>query len=97
MADNKNNFTISPCLFIELGTNGWKIPHDLRKFVIEEFERPGFLVFATWLSKRTKTSDRTIALFPTSQNHMRKLSHSISPLPMWKSSRNDWKKATCKN
>lgn len=45
MADNKDNFTISPCLFIGLGTNGWEIPHDLRKFVIEEFGRAGLPCF----------------------------------------------------
>ncbi len=40
--DNINsNFTISPSLFIGLGTNGWKILDDLRKLMFEEFGRAG--------------------------------------------------------
>ncbi|MCS1410861.1 MAG: hypothetical protein M2R45_04056 [Verrucomicrobia subdivision 3 bacterium] len=43
MTDNKtdSDFTISPSLFIGLGTNGWQILDDLRKLMFEEFGRAG--------------------------------------------------------
>ena len=45
MAEDNDKFTIRPCLFIGLGTNGWEILQDLRKFVLEEFGRAGLPCF----------------------------------------------------
>ena len=45
MAEDNDKFTIKPCLFIGLGTNGWEILQELRKFVFEEFGRAGLPCF----------------------------------------------------
>lgn len=45
MAEDNDKFTIRPCLFIGLGTNGWEILQELRKFVIEEFGKAGLPCF----------------------------------------------------
>lgn len=45
MADGNDKFTIRPCLFIGLGTNGWEILQELRKFVLEEFGKAGLPCF----------------------------------------------------
>lgn len=45
MAEDNDKFTIRPCLFIGLGTNGWEILQELRKFVFEEFGRAGLPCF----------------------------------------------------
>lgn len=39
------SFSVSPCLFIGLGTNGWQILNDLRKLTFEEFGRAGLPCF----------------------------------------------------
>lgn len=45
MANDNDKFTIRPCLFIGLGTNGWEILQELRKFVFEEFGSAGLPCF----------------------------------------------------
>ena len=45
MPEDNDKFTIRPCLFIGLGTNGWEILQDLRKFVLEEFGKAGLPCF----------------------------------------------------
>ena len=62
MADaTNNNFTISPSLFIGLGTNGWRILDDIRKLMFEEFGRAGlpccrFLALETDQGKKADDS-----------------------------------------
>ena len=44
MAD-KNPFSIHPCLFIAIGTNGWRILQELRQLIYEEFGQGGLPCF----------------------------------------------------
>jgi hypothetical protein len=45
MADNAVSFSLSPCLFIGIGTNGWRIIDDLRQLFFEEFGVGGLPCF----------------------------------------------------
>ena len=45
MADNAISFSLSPCLFIGIGTNGWRIIDDLRQLFFEEFGVGGLPCF----------------------------------------------------
>lgn len=42
---DKNPFSVSPCLFIGIGTNGWRILQELRELIYEEFGRGGLPCF----------------------------------------------------
>jgi energy-coupling factor transporter ATP-binding protein EcfA2 len=45
MADNNTSFALSPCIFIGIGTNGWRILDDLRQLLFEEFGVGGLPCF----------------------------------------------------
>ena len=45
MADNAVSFSLSPCLFIGIGTNGWRIIDDSRQLFFEEFGVGGLPCF----------------------------------------------------
>src|SRR4051812_36903998 len=45
MSDTNNVFSVSPCIFIGIGTNGWRIIDDLRQLFFEEFGVGGLPCF----------------------------------------------------
>ena len=45
MPDSTTSFSLSPCLFIGIGTNGWRILDDLRQLFFEEFGVGGLPCF----------------------------------------------------
>jgi hypothetical protein len=42
---DKNPFSIHPCLFVAIGTNGWRILQELRQLIYEEFGQGGLPCF----------------------------------------------------
>ncbi len=76
MAEDNDKFTIRPCLFIGLGTNGWEILQDLRKFVLEEFGRAGLPCFRYLAIETDKNKEPDNGFIP----HNPELYEEIKPL-----------------